>query len=169
MSLRLLEQLTRDWKPGWSLEDLGTGSGILALAARQFGAGRVRGIDNDPTAISVAKSNAKLNKIRRISFQLEDVHKWKSPQKTDVITANLYCEVLIELLTKLRFGSWLILSCILRSQEEELAHALQRNHYDAISTKRRGRWVAILASKAGRCGPRIESANFCGGHRPPLL
>ena len=70
MSLRFLEQLTRRWKRGWSLVDLGTGSGILALAAKYFGAGRVIGIDNDPAAISVAKSNARLNKIRGASFSI---------------------------------------------------------------------------------------------------
>jgi ribosomal protein L11 methyltransferase len=56
MSLRLLDKLTRRWKRGWSLVDLGTGSGILALAAKYFSAGRVIGIDNDPAAISMAKS-----------------------------------------------------------------------------------------------------------------
>ena len=76
MSLRFLEQLTRDWKPGWSLVDLGTGSGILALAARRFGGRRVVGVDNDPTAISMAKSNAGLNKIRGTRFQIGDVHKF---------------------------------------------------------------------------------------------
>ena len=70
MSLRFLEQLTRCWNPGWSLVDLGTGSGILALAAKCFGAGQVIGIDNDPAAISVAKSNARLNKIRGASFSI---------------------------------------------------------------------------------------------------
>src|SRR5207244_8027136 len=64
MSLRLLERVTRKWKDGWSLGDLGTGSGILALAAKRFGAGRVVGIDIDPTAISMAESNARLNKVR---------------------------------------------------------------------------------------------------------
>src|SRR5882672_5346772 len=54
MSLRFLEQLSRRWKRGWSLVDLGTGSGILALAAKRFGAGRVTAIDVDPTAISIA-------------------------------------------------------------------------------------------------------------------
>jgi ribosomal protein L11 methyltransferase len=149
MSLRFLEQLTRCWNPGWSLTDLGTGSGILALAAKCFGAGRVIGIDNDPAAISVAKSNARLNKIRGASFELCDVHKWNPAQQTDVITANLYSDLLIEILPKLRGGAWLILSGILRSQQDELIHALQRDHLDVINMKRRGKWMAFLARSRG--------------------
>ena len=149
MSVRLLEQLTRGWKSGWSLVDLGTGSGILALAAKRLGAGWVTGIDNDPAAIVVARSNARLNKIRGANFQLDDVRNWNSTQETDVITANLYCDLLIEILPKLRFGEWLILSGILKKQEDELAHALQRNRSEIIRTKRRGKWVAILAQRAG--------------------
>jgi ribosomal protein L11 methyltransferase len=144
-SLRLLEQLTRCWNPGWSLADLGSGSGILALAGKCFGAGQVIGIDNDPAAISVAKSNARLNKIRGTAFQLGDVLKWNPTQKNDVITANLYIDLLIEILPKLRGAGWLILSGILRSQREELLSALQRNHLEVISSKQRGKWIAILA------------------------
>jgi ribosomal protein L11 methyltransferase len=150
MSLRFLEQLTRCWNPGWSLTDLGTGSGILALAARCLGAGSVTGIDNDPAAISVAKSNARLNTIRSASFELCDVHKWNPARQTDVITANLYSDLLIEILPKLRGGAWLILSGILRSQQDELVHALQRNALDVIRMKHRGKWVAILARRGKR-------------------
>ena len=169
MSLRFLEQLTRRWKRGWSLVDLGTGSGILALAAKCFGAGRVTGIDNDPKAISVAKSNARLNKIRGATFQLGDVRKWKPSQKNDVITANLYGDLLIEFLPKLRGGKSLILSGILRSQQDELVRALQRNHFDIINMRRRGKWIAILAGRSGPLrSPDEDVANFCGGDRPPL-
>ena len=149
MSLRFLEQLTRRWKRGWSLEDLGTGSGILALAAKCLGAGRVTGIDHDPAAISVAKSNARLNKIRGATFQLADVHRWDSELETDVITANLYSDLLIEILPKLRSCRWLILSGILGSQQAELVHALQRNHLDIIGMKHRGKWMGFLAVGTG--------------------
>src|SRR4030095_15551986 len=148
----------------------GTGSGILALAAKCFGAGRVIGIDNDPTAISVAKSNARLNKIRDdASFQLGDVHKWNSSQETDVITANLYSDLLIEILPKLNAGAWLILSGILLGQQDELVRALQRNHFDISELKRSGKWMAILARHTGTLRPPdCKPANFCGSHRPPL-
>jgi len=152
MSLRSLEQLTRRWNPGWSLVDLGTGSGILALAAKRFGAGLVIGVDNDPAAISMAKSNARLNKIRGATFQLTDVHRWNPAQKTDVITANLYSDLLIEILPKLRGGGWLILSGILRNQKHEFVRALQRNHLDVVDMKRRGKWMAFLAQRTGTLG-----------------
>jgi len=145
MSLRLLEQLTRGWNPGWSLVDLGSGSGILALAARCFGAGRVIGIDNDPTAMLVAKSNARLNKIPGAVFQLCDVHKWNAAQKPDVITANLYSDLLVKILPKLRGSGWLIVSGILRTQKDDLVHALQRNHLQVTSIKHCGKWIAMLA------------------------
>jgi len=169
MSLRFLEELTRHWKRGWSLVDVGTGTGILALAAKYFGARRVIAVDNDPAAISVAKANAQLNKIRGLSFQLGDVHKWNSTQETDVITANLYSDLLLEILPKLRAGRWLILSGILRSQQNELVRALKRNRFGIIKMKRRGKWVAILAMRSGTLRPHnLKPANFCGGHRPPL-
>lgn len=147
MSLRFLEQLTRGWNSGWSLVDLGTGSGILALAAKRFGAARVIGVDNDPAAISVAKSNARLNRVRGVSFRLGDVRRWNPAHETDVITANLYSDLLVEIVPKLSGSAWLILSGILRDQQNKLARALHQNQHDVISTKRGGKWVTILARR----------------------
>jgi len=159
MALRLLEKLTRCWKRDWSLADLGTGSGILPLAAKSFGAGPVVGIDIDPTAISMAESNARLNQIHDVDFRLGDVRKWKSRHKTDLITANLYSYLLIEILPKLKRSGWLILSGILRSEETEFLQALVRNKIEIISIKRRGKWIAILA----RCSDSPEALEFAGG------
>ncbi len=166
MALRLLEELTRDWKRGWSLTDLGTGSGILPLAAKCFGAGRVVGIDIDSTAISMAKSNARLNKIRGATFQLADVRKWEPSQKTHVIMANLYSYLLIEILPKLKRTNWLILSGVLRSQETGFLRALLQNKIEIISIRRRGKWIAILA----RCSGALRALELAGGkvlRRPP--
>jgi len=149
MSLRFLEELSRRWKRGWSLVDLGTGSGILALAAKHFGAGRVTAIDVDPIAVSIAESNARLNQIHGITFRLSDVRKWRSMQETDVITANLDSELLIEILSRLRLCGRLILSGILHRDEARFLHALSRNSLEIIRIKRRGKWIAILARSSG--------------------
>jgi ribosomal protein L11 methylase PrmA len=53
--------------------------------------------------------------------------------------------LLIEIVPKLSGGGWLILSGILRSQQDELVRVLQRNALDIINMKHRGKWVAILA------------------------
>lgn len=155
MSLRLLEQVTRGWKRGWSMVDLGTGSGILALAAKCFGAKHVVAIDVDPSAIATATENARLNKIDNLDFQLADARRWNFParlalsevERVDIVTANLFSELLIEVLPKVKRSRWLILSGALRGQEKELIRALQRNKIDIAQVRRRGKWIAILTQK----------------------
>jgi len=147
MSLRLLERLTCNWKDDWSLADLGTGTGILALAAKRFGAEHVTGIDIDPKAISIAKANARLNKIDKVDFRLGDVRKWNPTGLRDVVAANLYSELLIEILPKLKRSNWLILSGVLRREEDKLLCVLQRNNMAIVNVKRRGKWIAVLANR----------------------
>jgi len=151
MSLRLLEQVVRSWKPGWAMGDLGTGSGILALAAKCFGAGRVLAIDNDRIAISTAKTNARLNRIDKINFKIGDaLHMKDRHGKFDLIAANLFSELIIKALpvwkTRLKRHGWLILSGILRKQEKELMRVLRRSKIDNIRVRRRGKWIAIAAT-----------------------
>src|SRR5438477_11672746 len=143
MSLRLLEKTTQGW--GFSLLDLGTGSGILALAAARFGAKRIIAIDNDPIAIATAKENARRNKINNIDFRVADVRRWKFSPRTEIITANLFSELLIEILPKLKRVQWLILSGILREQEARLVRALNRNGIAIAEMRRKGKWIATLA------------------------
>jgi ribosomal protein L11 methyltransferase len=146
MSLRLLVRASQKLKLRWSMVDLGTGSGILALAAKRLGARQAIGIDIDPIAISTAKGNARRNRIDDVSFRLTDVRRWKSSRKIDIVTANLFSELLIEILPKLKQARWLILSGILRDQERDLVHALKRNKIDLLEVRRRGKWVAVLAT-----------------------
>ena len=161
MSLRMLESLTRkSLERGaqcgtrghvpdkeFSLLDLGTGSGILALAAARFGAKRIIAIDHDPIAIATAKENARRNKIEPVDFRVADVRKWKFPARIDIITANLFSELLMEILPKLKCAVWLILSGVLREQEHRFVCALKINRIGVVETRRRGKWLAILARR----------------------
>jgi ribosomal protein L11 methyltransferase len=151
MCLRLLERRTRQRPPGWSMLDAGTGSGILAIAARCLGAARVVAIDNDPIACAIAKRNAHANGVRNIEFRTGDVLKSKLAGEFDVITANLFSDLLIKALPRfsrhVATGGWLILSGILRSQESAAAVALRRNGFALQEVRRRGKWIALLASR----------------------
>jgi ribosomal protein L11 methyltransferase len=147
MCLRLLEEISRKWKTDWSIVDVGTGTGVLALAAKCLGAKYAIGIDNDAIAISSAKENARLNIIRGVEFQVADVRDWKFPRDVDVITANLFSELLLEIMPTFKAGRWLILSGMLRAQEPNVGRALNRNKIDIIEVRRRGKWVAILARR----------------------
>ena len=153
MSLRLLEEVTRGTEPKFVV-DLGTGSGILALAAKCFGARRVVGTDIDPTAISTAKASAHLNKIDNIDFQLGDVRRWKSAGTIEIVTANLSSALLIEILPKLKRSNWLMLSGVLRAKEKEFVRALRHQKIEIVEVRRRGKWIAVLAKSSARVPPR---------------
>ena len=149
MCLRLLEGITRHLPPGWLMFDAGTGSGVLALAGSCFGAKRIVAIDLDPLACATAKRNARSNRIRNIQFVNGDVLKLKVRGKFDVITANLFSEILIDALPAwsrhLAPGGWLILSGLLRSQERAMRRALKQNRFEVSEIRRRGKWIALLA------------------------
>ena len=154
MSLRFLEQISRLLETDWRLIDLGTGSGILALAARVFGARSVTGIDNDPIAISTARENARFNGIREVQFQIADVRKWRPRCEVSAVTANLFSELLIETLQQLKrylaAPGWVIASGILRSQENAVLRALRQNGLEIRDVRRRGKWIASIAEHVAR-------------------
>lgn len=155
MSLRMLERISRRLPPGWRMLDAGTGSGILALAGRCVGAGDVIAIDNDALAISVAKQNARANKIRGVTFITGDAGAPVGGPFT-VIAANLYSELLVSLLPKWRRrlapDGRLILSGVLRRQEREVADALTANGLATLEVRRRAKWIALLAAPAQKRG-----------------
>ncbi len=149
MSLRLLEETTRNLPPGWRLLDAGTGTGILALAARRFGASEVLGLDFDPRAIPHARQNARANHISRAKFMVADVLHWKPTLRYDLITANLFSELLIAALPTfrraLRAKHPMIISGILLGQADSVVEALDRSGFELETKRRRGKWIALLA------------------------
>lgn len=147
MSLRFLEEVTRELPRRWMMLDAGTGSGILALAGRRFGAGIVVAVDNDPNAIRTARENARANRIRGVKFVTGDIAK-HTRGSFDIITANLYSELLRAVLPRfrrcLRKDGRLILSGVLRVQEPALRRALRANGFRVREVRRRGKWIALL-------------------------
>ncbi len=151
MSLRLLDQASRGLPKGWRALDVGTGTGILAFAAHCFGAGEVIGIDNDPVAIKTAKGNAAANKISRVKLAVGDARRPPLTPACDIVTANLFSELFIEALprlkSRLKRGGRMIVSGVLRAQERDVLRALEHCHFASPIVRRRGKWIAISAER----------------------
>jgi ribosomal protein L11 methyltransferase len=150
--LRLLADLAEKAPPApWDMLDLGTGSGILALAAKRLGARRVEAYDFDPDAVRVSKENAVLNGIDSVHFRRVDVTKW-TPKKTfEVVAANLFSEVLIQaapiIARSVKAGGWLIFSGVMREQEKGCTAAIVQNGFRVERVVRKGKWVTTLARR----------------------
>jgi ribosomal protein L11 methyltransferase len=111
-------------RPGASVLDVGTGSGLLAIAARKLGAGRVVANDNDPKAVEIARENAARNgaDVEIVPDPVEGV-----AGTFDLVVANILANTLVELApalaAKLAPGGVVLLSGILAPQEAEVRRA----------------------------------------------
>lgn len=146
-----LEFLEGNIRGGESMLDLGTGSGILALAARLLGADSVRGVDLDEAAVRSAKENAKRNQMNEIDFSQADLYAdrtWDNLAPADIVTANLTSDVLIALCKRLhsvlRPGGRVIASGIVSGRREHVIQAYQDEGYTLTAERSAGEWVALL-------------------------
>jgi ribosomal protein L11 methyltransferase len=125
--------------------DVGTGSGVLAIAADLLGAARALGIDNDPDAIQSARENLMLNpRARRTSVLLADLMTTALPS-ADVVTANLTGGLLLRaagvLAGAVRPGGTLILSGILANERDAVRGAF--GGADVIMEGREAEWILL--------------------------
>ena len=156
--LRLLCDFAETQSEPWDFLDLGTGSGILAIAARKLGARKAEGCDFDPHAVRTARGNVALNAAGPIPMRKTDVLQWTPPRTWDAVAANLFSQVLIKaadpIAAAVRPGGTLILSGILLIQEEEVIRAFEKRRFVFRKTVRKGKWVSLLAEKRLAAGAR---------------
>lgn len=131
---------------GRSVLDVGTGSGILAIAAARVGAGRVVGVDTDPLAVTAARANAEVNGVD-VDVR-EGSAEAAAPERFDVLVANLDTDTLARLApalaARLAPGGALIASGVSRGREPEAVAALAATGLPPLT--RPGReWVVLLA------------------------
>jgi ribosomal protein L11 methyltransferase len=146
MLLRALAQRD-DWIKA-SVLDLGTGSGVLALTARLFGAREIVATDFDSDAIRTARQNEALNFSKPlIRWKRADVRKLRATSRYDLVLANLFSGILGEAAPRIAGcvspGGQLWLSGILDSQQEEVIAAYRGQGLQLIRALRRGKWVML--------------------------
>lgn len=139
-----LQAIDELFEPGDSFLDVGTGTGILAIAAAKLAkaSGSFLAIDNDPDSISIARENAVLNEV---GDAIEFVEDEMSMVETtfDVVCANLTLDVILPILPMLleTAEKHLVLSGILAEQEAQIVEAIGKR---AIDIRRAGEWICVI-------------------------
>ena len=148
-----LEQLERLLVPGMRVLDLGTGSGILAIAAVKLGACCVVCLDTDETAIQVARANVEQNgacRVRLIHGSLP--HSTVKDGEYDLALANITAGVIASsagsLASALRRNGLLIASGILEERREEVEAALEKS-FVVEQSLTDDDWLTVVARKPG--------------------
>jgi ribosomal protein L11 methyltransferase len=137
--------------------DVGTGSGILALAAARLGAASVLGVDTDPIAVESAQANARRNRlVRRIRLRQGTVEAAEGP--FDLVLANLIASLLVALAAQLAAslragdgspgsGGMLVCSGIFQDRELEVRRALLASGLRVGRRWQESDWVCLEAER----------------------
>jgi ribosomal protein L11 methyltransferase len=133
----------------FSILDVGTGSGILAIAAALLGAAEIRAVDNDPVALQVALENLRANRVAdRVCVSGAKLSALR--RKFDVVVANLTAETIVELAgdlqKKVAARGFLILSGILHPKAGIITRAFA-GRFRVIKRKRSREWVTLLLQR----------------------
>ena len=144
MCMQLLEKHLQE---GMRVMDVGTGSGILAIAAARLGAREVLAIDIDPAAVKVARENIALNHVQdRVRAVEGDLCKSEA-MPCDLAVANIVADAIRMLaapLTRhLKKGGLLICSGIIREREQDVLEAALAAGYAVADRLEKGDWVAL--------------------------
>ena len=140
-------------KPGDAVIDIGTGTGILAIAAAHMGASPVLATDLDAVAVRVAAENVKINGFEGVidvrCGDLLDVVK----ESGDVVIANIISDVIVMLARPVREriveGGIFICSGISLERRQDVLDALAEADFDVLDDVTQGEWCAMAARKRG--------------------
>jgi len=150
-----LEQIVACRRPGktQSFLDVGTGSGILAIAAAKLGYSPVHALEIDPAAVRIARANAAKNRVRdKMRIVQKDFTHSKGSGKFDLICANLLSDVLLaersRLLERLKPGGILVVAGILMLQFDAIQRAYEAAGLRLVASGTENEW------RSGAFAPR---------------
>jgi ribosomal protein L11 methyltransferase len=128
-----------------------------------LGAWKCVGADFDPHAVRTAKENVRANAASGVAMKKLDVRNWTPERTWNIVAANLFSGLLVEVAQKLATatasGGRLIFSGILRTQEAEVLAAFRRAGFRINRIVRKGKWIAGLASRRESFAERTRGKN----------
>lgn len=149
MCIEAMEELVQ---PGYSILDIGTGSGILAIAAVGFGARKVLALDKDRIAVRTALENVRINLVSEYIELLQGSLDSLGPSKWDIVVVNILAPVIIGLiqeglLSYLSTKGRVIMSGIIDEQVESVQNALGDAGGEVTRKITTRDWVALVAKQ----------------------
>ena len=143
-----MEYLEEIITPQAEVFDVGTGSGILSIAAAKLGAKSIVAVDIDANAVRIAKENIAGNGLSEVIAVKEGDLLHGTEGKADVIIANIIADIIIMLLPdvvqKLKADGKFLASGIIEEREDDIKQAAAARGLKVISTRHKGGWVVML-------------------------
>ena len=150
LCIRALEELVR---PGMTVFDVGTGSGVLAIVAAKLGAKRVEAVDFDPVAVRVARENVRQNGAEDVvRTERSDLLKSVAGE-ADLIIANIIADIIVRLFGEVKgslaAGGTMLLSGIIEDRLPDVVEAAGLHGFAVEKIEQEKGWAAVIVKGGG--------------------
>ena len=148
-----LRAIERKYKPGMSFLDVGTGTGILAIAAAKVSSGkgaRIVGCDTDAESVEAATENADINGVHGIKFYVGPIS--EATPESDFVCANMTADIIEPIIPLLlaKAKQFLVLSGILETQKDEIIGELKLCGIENPKIEVSGEWISVIIENKRR-------------------
>ncbi|HDP1847765.1 TPA: 50S ribosomal protein L11 methyltransferase [Staphylococcus aureus] len=137
--------------PQHSVIDVGTGSGILSIASHLIGVKRIKALDIDEMAVSVAKENFRRNHCETLIEAVPGNLLKDETEKFDIVIANILAHIIDEMIedayNTLNEGGYFITSGIIKEKYEGIQSHMERVGFKIISEQHDNGWVCLVGQK----------------------
>ncbi len=148
LCIQALESTVRQ---GDHVIDVGTGSGVLSIAAAMLGAENVHALDLDVVAVESAKQNIELNKMEQNVTVSQNNLLEGIERSADVVVANILAEVILmftdDVAKTVKKGGYFIASGIIKQKKDLVRDAIETVGFETVETLQMEDWVAFIAKR----------------------
>lgn len=147
-----IREILRFFEPGWSMFDLGCGSGILSILAAKLGAKHVKGVDIDLVAVENAGENIIINGVTdRVKIEFGSIEKANGDGKYDFFAGNLIKSSIVELYGRIdsivKSGGIILFSGLLFQDKDAMTDLLDHQDITGYEINQDGQWLAYTIFK----------------------